>query len=90
MADKKRVTPTKLLWIDLEMTGLDSANDRIVELAAIVTDWNFMELCGYAATLENGSEEIKRFVKTKGEGRFFIAPHVDENGVLAIFKYFSL
>ncbi len=27
-----------LIWIDLEMTGLDSATDRIIEIATIVTD----------------------------------------------------
>lgn len=27
-----------LIWIDLEMTGLDSANDYIIEVATIVTD----------------------------------------------------
>ena len=27
-----------LIWIDLEMTGLDPAQDRIIELAVIVTD----------------------------------------------------
>ncbi len=27
-----------LAWIDLEMTGLDAANDRIVEIATLVTD----------------------------------------------------
>ncbi|MCP5285258.1 MAG: oligoribonuclease [Burkholderiaceae bacterium] len=27
-----------LVWIDLEMTGLDTVNDRIIELAVIVTD----------------------------------------------------
>lgn len=27
-----------LIWIDLEMTGLDPDNDRIIELATIVTD----------------------------------------------------
>ena len=30
----------KLLWIDLEMTGLDPEKDRILEVAAIATDWN--------------------------------------------------
>ncbi len=34
MADKK----TNLIWIDLEMTGLDTQQDRIIEIATIVTD----------------------------------------------------
>lgn len=29
-----------LIWIDLEMTGLDSDNDKIIEIATIVTDAN--------------------------------------------------
>lgn len=28
----------RLVWIDLEMTGLDPARDRIIEIATIVTD----------------------------------------------------
>ncbi len=27
-----------LIWIDLEMTGLDTANDAIIEIATVVTD----------------------------------------------------
>lgn len=27
-----------LIWIDLEMTGLDTLNDRIIEIATVVTD----------------------------------------------------
>ncbi len=30
--------PNNLIWIDLEMTGLDPDNDRIIEMATIVTD----------------------------------------------------
>ena len=30
--------PTNLIWIDLEMTGLDPEQERIIELATIVTD----------------------------------------------------
>lgn len=33
-----------LIWIDLEMTGLDPLVDRIVEIATIVTDKNLEEL----------------------------------------------
>lgn len=29
-----------LIWIDLEMTGLDTVNDHIIEIATIVTDPN--------------------------------------------------
>ncbi len=30
--------PENLIWIDLEMTGLDTQNDKIIEIATIVTD----------------------------------------------------
>jgi oligoribonuclease len=29
-----------LIWIDLEMTGLDTQNDQIIEIATVVTDSN--------------------------------------------------
>lgn len=44
MVDLKRITPERILWVDLEMTGLNPAKDRILEVAAIVTDWDFNEL----------------------------------------------
>ncbi|HSM31219.1 MAG TPA: oligoribonuclease [Woeseiaceae bacterium] len=37
-------TASNLIWIDLEMTGLDTANDRIIEVATIVTDKYLNEL----------------------------------------------
>jgi oligoribonuclease len=33
-----------LIWIDLEMTGLDTNSDTIIEIATIVTDANLNEL----------------------------------------------
>ncbi|MDA3921148.1 MAG: oligoribonuclease [Salinisphaera sp.] len=33
-----------LIWIDLEMTGLDPDNDRIIEIATLVTDANLQVL----------------------------------------------
>lgn len=45
-------TSKKILWIDLEMTGLDPAQDRILEVAAIVTDWNFKELDVYEGVVK--------------------------------------
>jgi len=35
---------TNLIWVDLEMTGLDSNNDAIIEIASIVTDSNLNEI----------------------------------------------
>lgn len=32
------VKPDNLIWIDLEMTGLNTDSDRIIEIATIVTD----------------------------------------------------
>ncbi|MCH9663881.1 MAG: oligoribonuclease [Gammaproteobacteria bacterium] len=37
-------TEKLLVWIDLEMTGLDTVNDTIIEIATIVTDCNLVEL----------------------------------------------
>ena len=35
---------SNLIWIDLEMTGLDTENDTIIEIATIVTDRHLNEL----------------------------------------------
>lgn len=50
----------KLLWIDLEMTGLDPAQDRILEVAAIATDMNFNEIARYEAVVKVDGEIIKQ------------------------------
>ena len=33
-----RRDPTRLIWIDLEMTGLKTDTDHIIEIATVVTD----------------------------------------------------
>lgn len=48
MTDKSAI-PTKLLWVDLEMTGLDAQNDVILEIAAEITDFEFKTLASYEA-----------------------------------------
>ena len=38
------ISADNLIWIDLEMTGLNPLEDRIIELATIVTDKNLNEV----------------------------------------------
>jgi oligoribonuclease len=57
MIDKKAV-PTKLLWVDLEMTGLDAENDVILEVAAEVTDFDFKTLANYEAMIKQPKDVV--------------------------------
>lgn len=50
----------KLLWMDLEMTGLDPVNDRILEVAVIATDWDFNEIATYEAVKKVGPRLVKK------------------------------
>lgn len=49
----------ELLWIDLEMTGLDPKEDRILEVAAIATDMNLNEIATFEAVIKVDEELIK-------------------------------
>lgn len=44
--------PTRLFWIDLEMTGLDVNKEVIIECAALVTDFDFKILDQYEAVVK--------------------------------------
>jgi oligoribonuclease len=55
--------PTKLLWVDLEMTGLDSTNDLILEIAAVVTDFEFKELARYESRVKYDAETVQERMK---------------------------
>lgn len=50
--------PEKLLWIDLEMTGLDPDKEVIIEVAALVTDFQFKTLDQYEAVLRQDPSYI--------------------------------
>lgn len=53
----------KLLWIDLEMTGLDPVEDRIMEAAVIATDWDFKEIATYEAVVKVGPRLVEQRMK---------------------------
>lgn len=51
--------PSKLLWIDLEMTGLRPAKDKITEVAVIVTDFDLNELASYEASIKHPEKLLR-------------------------------
>lgn len=50
--------PENLIWIDLEMTGLDRENDMIIEIATIVTDPQLNEIIEGPSLVIHQSDEI--------------------------------
>ncbi|HJM68695.1 MAG TPA: oligoribonuclease [Candidatus Babeliales bacterium] len=44
MLEKKVFTEAPLVWIDLEMTGLDATKDVIIEIAVVLTDSQLSEI----------------------------------------------
>lgn len=54
----KNAIATKLLWVDLEMTGLDVTKDLIVEVAVEVTDFDFKTLASYEAIITLTEEQL--------------------------------
>ena len=57
----------KLLWVDLEMTGLDPEKDRILEVATIATDWEFREIDRMTAIVK----VPKKIIETRMVGEFW-------------------
>lgn len=73
------------------VTTLGISFDEVLGIGDSTSDWNFIQLCGYGATLANGTEELKECLKSKGEKNYFVSKKsVDENGLLEILKHFSL
>ena len=54
----------KLLWMDLEMTGLEPEKDRILEVAVIATDWNFKEVATYDSAVKVDAELFEKRIKS--------------------------
>ena len=63
MADfDKHRQPTKLLWIDLEMTGLRPEEDVILEVAAVVTDFEFNEIARFERGMKHSAEILQKLL----------------------------
>lgn len=63
---KPAFKPKRILWVDMEMTGLDPIEDYPLEIAAIVTDWDFKEIATYEGAIHWCSKKIAaRFEENK-------------------------
>ena len=69
----------KLLWVDLEMTGLDPVKDRILEVAAIATDMDLNEIATYEATVHVDDE----IIRTRMVGDFWEKNKVSYDALVA-------
>ena len=69
----------KLLWVDLEMTGLDPDKDRILEVAAIATDMELNPVATYEAVV-NVNDEL---MKERMVGEFWEKNSASRNALIA-------
>ena len=59
MTTPSQINSNNLIWIDLEMTGLNPATDRIIEIATIVTDSNLNILAeGPVIAIHQSDEQL--------------------------------
>ena len=56
----KAPKPTRLLWVDLEMTGLEPSIDLIVELAAVITDFDLKILAEFDAAVWQPTDVLQQ------------------------------
>ncbi len=70
-------TGAALLWLDMEMTGLDVEKEVPIEVAAIVTDWNMAPLEEYHAVIQ----QPPRFLDAMDDWN---KKHHGESGLLAM------
>jgi oligoribonuclease len=59
MVKKNPKDSGRILWLDLEMTGLDASRDVILEVAAIVTDWDFNEIVTYETVIHQSDDILE-------------------------------
>jgi oligoribonuclease len=61
------MTNLNLLWLDLEMTGLEPTKDRILEVAVILTNGNLEKRAMYESGVLQDEQEIRQLL---GENEF--------------------
>src|ERR1044071_1962782 len=73
--------PNNLIWIDMEMTGLQPDSDRIIEMALLVTDAQLNILAESPACVPHARGGAAPLSEAQAESMAleFLAPHVPAN-----------
>lgn len=69
----------KLLWVDLEMTGLSPEKDRILEVAAIATGWDLEKIADYTGIVK----VPEKLMKERMVGEFWEKNAGSREGLIA-------
>lgn len=86
---KTHVSPSKILWMDLEMTGLDPVKDVILEVAVEVTDFDFKTLATYEACVKQPKQTVLKRMQANNwwqdypENRDHFVQNLDDGKPLA-------
>lgn len=67
---------------------IDVPLENILAVGDSTSDWKFMSICGYAGAMGNATEELKGLVKSKGDDKYIIGGHVDDNGIIEILDWY--
>lgn len=73
-----------LIWIDLEMTGLDTQNDHIIEIATVVTDKDLNTLAEGPVLAIHQPDEVLNAMdewNTRQHGQSGLSKRVRESGL---------
>lgn len=71
----------RILWLDLEMSGLNVHHDLILEVAAIVTDWDFNEIATFEGVVKHDDGQLEALMA--GNGAFWDANPTARDGLIA-------
>ncbi len=63
--------------------------EEILGVGDSLTDWDFIEVCGFAGAMSNATDDLKKLVLSKGDNGY-VGKSVDKNGILDIFEHFGL
>lgn len=80
---------SKRSGVEILARDLKVSLNEILGVGDMLQDWDFLEVCGYKATLANCSKELKSKLDFSDK-RQFIGGHVDQDGILDILKCFNL